>query len=109
MQDLFVGDIVKIGPSQYSRVFMFTHQLTATTAIFVTLFTASGAHLSFTAGHNIYANGTLVPANTVKAGDLLTLGNGDTTAVVSVASVDGAAGKRLKPLQYLYCERRRGS
>lgn len=86
MDALSVGDMVKVGPTEFSRVFMFTHKMADVTQKFVTLSTASGAELSLTAGHFIYANGALVAAKNVQIGDVLTLGNGDSTSVVSVAS-----------------------
>lgn len=86
MDTLSVGDMVKVGPTEFSRVFMFTHKMSDVTQKFVSLSTASGAELSLTAGHFIYANGALVAAKNVQIGDVLTLGNGDSTSVISVAS-----------------------
>lgn len=89
MDELSVGDMVKVGVNQFSRVFMFTHKLADAKNNFVTLNTAAGAQISLTPGHYLYANGALVAAKTVVAGDELTLGNGDVTQVTSVASAQG--------------------
>lgn len=86
MEDLSIGDVVRVGAFDYSPVFMFTHKLSGGMHTFVTLRTASGAALSATSGHYIYANGQLVAAGSVKMGDVLTLGNGQSDVVESVKS-----------------------
>lgn len=86
MDSLSVGETVKVGVNEYSRVFMFTHKLVGTENKFVTLSTASGAKVSLTHGHFIYSSGALVPASTVKIGDSLTLADGNKTAVTGIAS-----------------------
>eukprot|EP00173_Palmaria_palmata_P000965 Plantae.Rhodophyta-Palmaria_palmata.ctg14979.p1 GENE.Plantae.Rhodophyta-Palmaria_palmata.ctg14979~~Plantae.Rhodophyta-Palmaria_palmata.ctg14979.p1 ORF type:complete len:151 (+),score=17.94 Plantae.Rhodophyta-Palmaria_palmata.ctg14979:2-454(+) len=81
--------MVKVGVNQFSRVFMFTHKMADAKNMFVTLNTAAGAQITLTPGHYLYANGALVAAKTVVAGDELTLGNGQVTQVTSVASAQG--------------------
>jgi Hint module len=87
MDAVAIGDMIKVGTGEYSRVFMFTHKMSDTIHEFVNVKTDSGASLSLTTGHYIYANGELVAASELSVGDELSLGNGAKTAVVSVGSV----------------------
>lgn len=89
MSSVAIGDVVKVGPNRYSKVFMFTHKSAVTTNHFLTLRTASGASLALTAGHYIYADGSLVAASSVKIGYSVTLGNGAMDTVVSIGSMTG--------------------
>ena len=89
MAELSIGDMVKVGFNEFSRVFMFTHKMADEAHTFVSLKTESGALLKLTSGHYLYANGALVAAKTVSVGDVLTLGNGETSAVAAVGTVDG--------------------
>jgi hypothetical protein len=84
-----IGDMVKVGAGEFSRVFMFTHKMADSANTFVALETASGASLSLTKGHYIYADGALVAASEVTVGSELTLGNGQVSAVVAVGSTGG--------------------
>lgn len=90
MKDVRVGDSVKVGPQEFSRVFMFTHKLANTESNFIVLETESGARLALSAGHYIYADGSLVAASEVSIGSVLTLGNGVSDIVVSVSSRTGS-------------------
>lgn len=90
MSEVSVGDMVKVGVDEFSRVFMFTHKSSDSVNEFVSLTTTSGAKLSLTSGHYLFVNGALAAAKTVVVGDELRLGTGETTTVVSVASVEGA-------------------
>lgn len=84
MDSLSVGEMVKVGVNEYSRVFLFTHKLAGTENKFITLSAASGAKLSLTHGHFIYSSDALVPASTVKIGDSLTLADGMKTSVTGI-------------------------
>lgn len=86
MEDLAVGDMVKVGVNQFSRVFMFTHKLADTESTFLSIKTAETS-LTLTPGHYLYVNGALAAAKTVSAGDSLTLGSGAVATVTSVAPV----------------------
>lgn len=86
MEELSVGDQVRVSSDEFSEVFMFTHKLSDAKHSFVTLRTASGATISATNGHYIYANGQLAAAGTVRQGDVLTLANGQLDIVDSVRS-----------------------
>jgi hypothetical protein len=89
MDAVAIGDVVKVGAGGFSRVFMFTHRMAHSANTFVSLETASGASLSLTKGHYIFADGALVAASEVAVGSELTLGNGEVSAVVAVGSTNG--------------------
>eukprot|EP00173_Palmaria_palmata_P000094 Plantae.Rhodophyta-Palmaria_palmata.ctg10447.p2 GENE.Plantae.Rhodophyta-Palmaria_palmata.ctg10447~~Plantae.Rhodophyta-Palmaria_palmata.ctg10447.p2 ORF type:complete len:187 (+),score=32.60 Plantae.Rhodophyta-Palmaria_palmata.ctg10447:79-561(+) len=89
MEDVSVGDMVKVGAGEFSRVFMFTHKMAGVRQAFVTLATAGGHELALTSGHYLYANGALVAAGEVRVGDVLNTGAGSETAVVAVGKVMG--------------------
>lgn len=95
-----VGDELRVaagsGAAAWSRVYMFSHRLLRGTRPFVELTTASGAALTATASHLVYASGALVPAGDVAVGDALEVVDARTGEAVSspvVASrVVGRAG-----------------
>jgi Hint module len=89
MDEVSIGDVVKVGVNEYSRVFMFTHKMSEVVNKFVTLKTESGASLALTMGHYLYVNGALVSASNVNVGDVLALGDGQTSAVVAVGFTSG--------------------
>lgn len=84
MSELSIGDVVKVGPNEFSRVFMFTHKMSDTVNKFVKLTTSSGKQLTLTGGHYIYADGSLTAASNVVVGAELRLGNGGVDKVVSI-------------------------
>lgn len=84
MDDLSVGDMVKVGVDMFSRVFMFTHKMAGVKQTFVTLSAADNGVLTLTPGHYVYINGVLAAAKTAKVGDKLMQGNGKTSFVTSV-------------------------
>lgn len=86
MAELSIGDSVKVGLNQFSKVFMFTHKMSDVVHKFVTLETSSGASLALTKGHYIYADGALVAAGDVQIGSQVRLGSGATDTVVAVGS-----------------------
>jgi uncharacterized protein YjbI with pentapeptide repeats len=82
MDALDIGDSVLVGPGVFSPVFMFTHRLpTLVVPDFVKLTTASGAALTVTPGHLIYADNELVAAGSVRVGAALRLADGSTSVV----------------------------
>lgn len=85
MEDVVVGDVVRVGRNMFSRVFMFTHKMAATTNHFVSLKTGA-AEIELTSGHYIYVNGALATASTVNVGDFLTLATGEASTVEAVGS-----------------------
>lgn len=92
MSALKIGDRVRTGPNSFSPVFMFTHKMPETSFAFVSLRTASGASISLTKGHYIFADGRLVAASEVAVGSTVTLASGARDTVVSIGS---KAGKGL--------------
>lgn len=87
MDRLQLGDRILVATGAYSDVLMFTHRLNGTVNDFIRLSTSTGAQLSLTSGHFIYANGALVAADTIKAGDELELAPGGRSTVASVTRV----------------------
>ncbi|OSX75496.1 hypothetical protein BU14_0234s0023 [Porphyra umbilicalis] len=73
MDQLAVGDNVRVSADAFSRVFLFTHKVAAGSFPFVKLTTASGASLTVTRSHYVYANGKMTAAGAVKLGDELEL------------------------------------
>jgi hypothetical protein len=102
MDELAVGDVVRVGPTEYSPVFMFTHRAADAAADLVSLETACGARIRLTAGHYIYANGALVAAAHVRVGDALALGGGGGAAAAVVARVRRVRGTGLYNPQTLH-------
>lgn len=87
MDALSIGDSLKVGPNTFSKVFMFTHKMSDVSVDFLLIRTVSGASLSLTHGHYIYANNALVAAGSVAVGDELMLGDGGRSTVTSVSHV----------------------
>jgi hypothetical protein len=90
MDQLVVGDNVRVGPKEFSEVYFFSTEMTETTSKF-TKIVAEGAELLLTRNHYLYVNGELATADTVKVGDVVVLANG-TKASVSEVSEAWAPG-----------------
>lgn len=86
MAKLQIGDSVRVSPTEFSEVYMFTHQETDSINEFVkiTIDGAAGAPLMLTDNHYLYVNGQLQAAKTVKVGDTVTLTSG-LSAVVMIS------------------------
>lgn len=84
VRNLVVGDEVYVGRGLYSTIFMFTHQDAKFQTKFVALTVAANLTLTVTPSHFIYAASGPVSAGSVKAGDLLRLGDGSTSAVTKI-------------------------
>lgn len=84
IDSLSVGDVVKAGVGEYSKVFLFTHKSAAARSTFIDMKTSSGEALQLSEGHYVYANDVLMPASSVRVGDTLSLGNGRVATVESV-------------------------
>lgn len=82
-----IGDELRVAPgagdAAWSRVYMFSHRLMHGGRPFVELTTASGAALTATASHLVYASGALVPAGAVAVGDALEVVDAATGEAVS--------------------------
>lgn len=89
MAELSVGDEVRVGKSQFSAVFMFTHRLPGVAAEFVEVTMTSGRRVSMTPGHGVYVEGGVVSAGTVKVGDSVESGAGGWEVVAAVRRVGG--------------------
>lgn len=89
MSKLAIGDRVKVAVNKYSEVFMFTHKMADISYSFVKLVTVTGAEISLTGSHYIYADNALVAASQVRVGSMVLLGNSKYDKVVSVRSVKG--------------------
>ncbi|PXF44872.1 Indian hedgehog B protein [Gracilariopsis chorda] len=87
MDQVQIGDRVKVGYDMFSEVFMFTHKVSKRVSQFVKLDMASGASISATSGHYVYLNGRLAAARTAKVGDVMELGNGARSTVEKVSMV----------------------
>jgi len=92
MAELEVGDSVQVGSASFSKVFMFSHRMTASESQsqFVSIATTAAAQpLQLSADHYLYVNGQLAAAHTVKVGDKLELGSGSAVEVTRVERVWG--------------------
>ncbi len=76
MTELEVGDRVRVGPAEFSEVYLFTHKDPSAVATFVTIVTSANHTLSLTPGHYVYVNGKLKAAGVVEVGDVLEDSNG---------------------------------
>jgi Hint module len=88
MNELKVGDRVRVGSDKFSEVFMFTHKLKHTRNEFVRIEVASGHSMALTAGHYLYVNGNLRAAGSVRVDDVLTLSNGESSSVLRTELVN---------------------
>lgn len=84
MNELRLGDNVRVSNGKFSPVFMFTHRLRHTQHHFVHITAASGATIALTPSHYLVVNGALRAASAVVIGDTLTLADGTSSAVVSI-------------------------
>ena len=91
MKDLRKGDVVMVGPSEYSEVYMFSHRQEQKFAYFIKISTVANHSIWLTPGHYLYANGMLLTADSVKVGDSLTTSD-DEDVVVSEIAVEMSVG-----------------
>jgi len=90
MDQVKIGDKVRVGPDEFSEVYFFSTEMAETNAKF-TKIVADGAELVLTSGHYLYVNGELATAGSVKAGDVIVLAN-NTKASVSEVTTAWAPG-----------------
>lgn len=69
MRDLKIGDRVRVGPSEFSEVFMFSHNDTIIETSFIEIRTPSNVTLVLTRGHYLYSDGELVKAKNFRVGN----------------------------------------
>lgn len=84
MKGLKIGDRVRVGPSQFSTVIMFTHKDTRPVSQFVRVKTKSHHSISLSPGHYLHVKEGLKAAESVQIGDVLTLSDGSCSPVVAV-------------------------
>lgn len=85
MSKLQVGDVVRVGPAEFSPVYTFSHKDPSIQSEFVKI-VAAGKTLRLTPGHYIYVNSKLQTARTVKVGDAVSAGK------VTDVSTEAATG-----------------
>jgi len=102
LADVPVGASVRVAPgvgaAAFSPIYLFTHKLPAGDYPYVRAVTASGAALTASPGHLVYASGRRVPAASLAVGHVLPLapsgaaGRNATVATAAAAAADAAAG-----------------
>uniref|UniRef100_A0A7S1TEH9 Hint domain-containing protein n=1 Tax=Compsopogon caeruleus TaxID=31354 RepID=A0A7S1TEH9_9RHOD len=72
MRELEIGDRVRVSPSKFSEVFLFSHRSeTCQPVSFIRIETARGQFISLSPKHLLMVNGILRRAETVKVGDMV--------------------------------------
>lgn len=97
MDDLKIGDAVKVGPGMYSTVFMFTHKDPTANVSYKILSTESKAEIKVTPGHFLYSNKQLTLARNIRVGDFLTLEDGSESMVKTVRTLQGSPDGVFNP------------
>lgn len=85
MSALEIGDMVLVAPGLFSRVFMFTHRVAEGDFRFIRLHIKNQSSVVLTDSHYLYVNGELTTAGSVRRGDLLRLGSGETVTVSQIS------------------------
>jgi len=86
MDELRIGDRVRVTGSTFSPVFAFSHRQEHSDHTFLSLKTAN-AELRLTSSHLIYCNGRLTSAANMMPGDVLQLDDGSRKVVRSITAV----------------------
>jgi hypothetical protein len=84
MDQVVIGDKVRVGPSEFSEVYLFTSEMAETTSKFAKI-VADGAEILMTSNHYLYVNGELATAGYVKTGDVIEV-NGTKASVTEVSA-----------------------
>lgn len=85
MENLTIGDRVRVGPEQFSEVFLFTHRVKTGMRNFMYLYSsASNTPLILSPGHFLLINGRMTPAKESRVGDVLDLASGATANITRV-------------------------
>jgi len=85
MDQVKIGDKVRVGPGEFSEVYFFSTEMAETNAKFTKIAT-DGVELVLTSGHYLYVNGELATAGSVKPGDVIVLGDNTKAAVNEVTT-----------------------
>ena len=88
MDEIKIGDNVKVGSGEYSPVYMFSHKTSDRRYSFVKVTTCCGTTLSLTKGHYLYVNGQLAAAKSIRVGDSVMTETGVAT-ITDVSTVNG--------------------
>jgi len=75
MSALNIGDSVRVGASEFSEIFLFTHRDADVKANVFKISTSTGKAIRLTGGHYLFVNGQLQTARTVKLGDMVSSGS----------------------------------
>jgi len=89
MDQVVLGDKLRVGPNEFSEVYLFTTQMAETTSKFSKIVT-NNASLLLTPGHYIHVNGGMAQARDVKVGDVVVLASGEKAPVTEVDSAWGS-------------------
>jgi len=84
MDQVKIGDKVRVGPNEFSEVYFFSTQLSEVNAKF-TKIVADVTDIVLTANHYLYVNGGMSPAGSVQVGDVIVLANGTKASVTEVS------------------------
>ncbi len=85
MDELVLGDRVRVSSSQFSPVYLFTHRDASASSKMVVLSTAANQTLRLSPSHYLYINDALMPAGTAQPGDTLISASASPTIVVAVS------------------------
>lgn len=86
MDQVAVGDFVRVGGNEFARVFMFTHR-DGGTHDFVRLEMEGGVELVLSAGHYVYIDSKMMAAREARVGSTVELTNGSLAHISSVGRV----------------------
>lgn len=88
MSQLRVGDKVRVGPSSFEPVILFTHSNRKIISTFLQLTTADGTTLTLTSHHYVPTQSQrLVASMALRVGDNLILANGKKSAIINIKKV----------------------
>ena len=91
MKDLKIGDEVDVGGGKFSVVYSFGHYDIHQPSTYIQLYTSGSKPLELSSDHLVYTfTKGMIAASDVTIGDQLRLGNGETTFVTKISSVDRA-------------------
>lgn len=86
MEELSIGDFVKIGDGSFSRVFSFMHRAPELENMYVSIHTSHNRTLEISSDHIFYVRGGPVPASSVSIGDPLNVAGDVVTHIERVPS-----------------------
>lgn len=88
MNEIMIGDRVKVGSQEYSEVFMFTHRIHKGVFNFISIeCTACQTPLRLSHDHILPVNGRFRPAREVRVGDSVVMSSGIVSTVSKIAQV----------------------